>query len=233
MNHQSTSGGDAGRAAYYAAAGSWAHDVQGGLRRSRRIAWTVAAVAAAIALIEALALVLLVPLKTTTPYVFVVDRQTGYVETARPLQPGQLTQNAAVTQSNLVQYVLARETFDVNDLRPAYRKAMQLSAPTVRDQYARAMSSRNPQSPLRQYRKTTQVKVTVKSVSLLGPASALVRFDADRTEEGQAPQRTAYAAVIGFRYVQSAMTMGERFDNPLGFQVTSYRRDAEAPAGAP
>ena len=227
MNDQSTARGGPGRASYYASAGSWAEDVQGGLRRSRKVAWMVAAAAATIAILEAFALVLLMPLKTAVPYVFVVDRQTGYVESARSLEAGPLTQNAAVTQSYLVQYVLARETFDVNDLRSSYHKAMLLSAPAVRDQYARDMRPTAPDSPLRRYHKTTQVKVTVKSVSLLGPHSALIRFDTDRLEAGQSPQRSSYGAVVGFRYLQRSMPMAERFENPLGFQVTSYRRDVE------
>lgn len=223
----------ADRAAYYAAAESWAHDVHGAMRQSRRLAWIIAIVAATVAVLEALALLLMAPLKTSVPYVFVVDRQTGYVETARSLNPGPLTQNTAVTQSYLVQYVLARETFDVNDLRPNYRKVMLLSSPALREAYAQAMRPDNPASPLKLHRRTTLVQVTVKSVSMLGPASALVRFDADETDAGQPAQRSSYAAVIGFRYASEPLKMGDRFENPLGFTVTSYRRDAETVGPTP
>lgn len=227
MNHQPKTTGGFDRKAYYAAAETWAQDAEKGLRRSRTLAWTIAAAATAAAVLEAVALALLTPLKTAVPYVFVVDRQTGYVEAARSLQPGTLSQSAAVTQSYLVQYVLARETFDLNDLQAGYQKAMLLSAPAVRDQYAHQMRPADPDSPLRGYLKTTQVKAIVKSVSLLGPNSALVRFDTERTDGGQVSQRASYAAVLGFRYVQTPMPMGQRFENPLGFQVTSYRRDTE------
>ena len=42
----------------------------------------------------------------------------------------------------------------------------------------------------------------------------------------------AWTAVVAFRYTGAPMTMGDRFLNPLGFQVTSYRRDAETVAGS-
>jgi type IV secretion system protein VirB8 len=40
----------------------------------------------------------------------------------------------------------------------------------------------------------------------------------------------AYTAVIGFKFSGTPMRAEDRFLNPLGFQVTSYRRDAEVMA---
>ncbi len=74
------------------------------------------------------------------------------------------------------------------------------------------------------------VKVTVKSISLLSRTSAMVRFDAERVNGGNAPtDRRAYTAVIGFQFTGQSMRTEDRFLNPLGFQVTAYRRDAETP----
>ena len=47
---------------YYAEAASWNRDRVGAMRSSQRIAWSIAAIAAVIALLEAVALVLLTPL---------------------------------------------------------------------------------------------------------------------------------------------------------------------------
>jgi type IV secretion system protein VirB8 len=44
-------------------------------------------VAAAIAALEALAIVTMMPLKKVEPYTILVDRNTGYVETAEGLNP--------------------------------------------------------------------------------------------------------------------------------------------------
>lgn len=221
------------RRLHYQEAASWSADIHGALRASRRAAWIIAAAAVVVAVLEALALAALAPLKTVTPYVITVDRQTGYVQLASGLKGGVLTQDQAVTQSFLVQYVLARETFDATDLRENYRKVMLWSAGDARAGYQRLMQKTTPDSPLNLYTPTTLVAVTIKSVSLLTPTTALVRFDTAR-QEGGAPAGPpqSWAAVIAFRYTNAPMSMGDRFINPLGFQVTRYRRDAEAPTGA-
>lgn len=218
----------ADRPAYYADAASWSRDVHGVLRSSQRLAWIVALGLGAIAALEAVALATMMPLKTVVPYTITVDRQSGYVETARGLQPGLLSQDAAVSQAFLAQYVLAREGYDATDLQANYRKVAMWSAGDAREQYLRTMSASNPQSPMKLYPATTVAQPIIKSISLLSATSALVRFDIERRDYG-APSggRQSYAAVIGFRYTGAPMRMEDRFLNPLGFQATSYRRDSE------
>lgn len=222
------------RQAYFADAASWAADVHGSLRASRRTAWIVAGVAAGVAALEAIALIVLMPLKTVEPYTIVVDRQTGYVQTAQGLKPGVLSQDQAVAQSFLVQYVLARESFDTTDLRQDYRKVQLWSAGEAKDRYLREMAATNPASPIKLYPPTTVVQATIKSVSIIGPGQALVRFDAERRDGGAATGAVQpFSAVIAYRYSNAPLRMEDRFINPLGFQVTRYRRDAETAGALP
>ena len=213
---------------YYAAAESWADDRVSAERRMRKLAWTIAGVSAAVATLLALALLLLVPLKTVEPYVITVDRQSGAVEVATTLTEGKLTQNEAVVQSHLANYVRVRETFDATDLQTNYRRAQLLSAPSVRQAYVALMAAGNPASPLRTLSPGDTVAVKIKSVSLVGPGAALVRYDAVRTAAGgRSTSSTAYVSAISFGFAGQALRAEDRFDNPLGFQVTRYRRDAE------
>lgn len=233
----------ADRSAYYAEAATWAHDVHGSLRASRKVAWIVAGAAAAIAVLEAFALAGLVPLKSVEPYTILVDRQTGYAQVASSLEPGALSQDAAVTQAFLAQYVVARETFDLHDLQANYRKVSAWSQGSARSQYVQSMQAKNPNSPVNLNSRTTVVQTTIKSVSQIAPGSALVRFETERRDGDLAGERRSYAAVVGFRYTGAPMRNEDRLHNPLGFQVTSYRRDSEdvgaagptmvQPAGAP
>ena len=217
-----------------AAVDSWIDDPIARLERGRRLALTIAIVASGVAALEAVALATLVPLKSQTPYVITVDRQTGYAETARAVQPGPLTQDQAIAQSALVQYVIARETFDATDLRDTYRKTNLWSAGEAGRQYRETMQRANPASPLALYPPTTVVSTTVKSVSMLSQGGALVRFDTTRRDAGATGgERRAWTAVIGFRFTGAPLRMEDRFLNPLGFQVTSYRRDAESIAPTP
>jgi type IV secretion system protein VirB8 len=233
MTEFSTPRGSPERDLKYAQAQSWAADIQDTLRASRRIAWIVAAGAAVIAVCEALVILAMMPLKTVVPYTILVDRQTGYVQAESGLKPGPMSQDQAVTQSFLVQYVIARETFDAADLRENYRKVMLWSALNSRGQYQHEMDKTNPASPLQVNSPTTIVQTVVKSVSLLTASTALVRFDTVRKDAGAGNGDTrAYTAVLSFRYTGAPMRMEDRFTNPLGFQVLSYRRDADTAPGA-
>lgn len=226
--------------AYYAEASSWSADREAELRGSRRTAWIVAGVAAGIALLEAGALVLLTPLKTAVPYMLMVDRQTGFVQALDPLDQSRIAPDAALTRSFLAQYVVARESFSAPALKADYRKVALWSAEEARSQYVAQMQASNPSSPLATMPRGAQVEVQLQSVSSLGPDSALVRFATTRTDpagSGQPPQR--WAAVLTYRFTDKGMSAADRLDNPLGFQVVRYRRDAEmlpaptAPAALP
>ena len=219
--------------AYYEDAASWNSDRLEALNGSRRIAWIVASVAGAIALLEAGALLLLTPLKTVEPYTLLVDKTTGYVQPLKPLDPAAVTPDAALTQSYLVQYVIARESFDFAAVRNNYRRVALFSAGIARSGYLAAMQPSSPQNPLTLYPRGTAVETRVKSVSPVGPDAALVRFDTVKSgPNGAAEPARAWVALIRYRYSNAPMTLEDRFVNPLGFQIFEYRRDPETIAPA-
>ena len=218
------------RSGYFAQACSWAEDTRALSARSRRIAWTVAGVACAVALFEAVAIALMLPLKTVQPVTLLVDRQTGFVQALNPLEPRRIGADAALTQSLLAQYVTARESFDRATIRADYRRVALWSAGRARSAYVAAMPASNPASPFQRYSTGTTVAARVKSVSRLQDGVALVRFETqeiDRT--GRAERGRPWISVVRYRYSDAAMAFEDRLVNPLGFQVTGYRRDAEAP----
>lgn len=207
---------------------SWATSVTDDLERSNRRAWTVAIVAALVALLEAVALVYLIPLKTVEPYTLLVDRQTGNVEALAPLDAQVVAPDAALTRSFLVQYVIARESFTQTSAQDDFRKVSLWSAANVRDRYARLMASTNPQSPLSYLPNGARIQTEVKSVSALANGRSMVRFTTTRIDRGAAPQPAQHwVAVIAYDFTAASMSEADRYINPLGFQVTSYRRDAE------
>jgi type IV secretion system protein VirB8 len=230
MNKQSREALDA----YYAEAESWAKDRQEALRASRRTAWTVAGAAVAVAVLEALALLLLTPLKTVVPYTLLVDRNTGFVQALEPLDPARVSADTALTQSFLVQYVIARESFDADTLQSDYRKVALWSAETARSSYIAGIQVSSPQSPLVLYPRTTVIETRVKSVSAVGRNVAMVRFDTIRRDAGgRVEPPRPWVAVIRYRYSGEPLRLEDRMVNPLGFQVLRYRRDPEAPPPEP
>ena len=214
------------RSAYYRTATTWSLDQLDGAKRSRRLAWIVAAVAAGVAGLEAVALVILMPLKTVEPYTLLVDRQTGFVEALEPLKASQVAGDAALTQSFLVQYVIARESFDFNALRANYKKVALWSAETARTEYLLLMQPSNTSGPLGRYGRDALVDTEVKSVSPIGPNTAMIRFETRRRDQAE-PSKPS-VAIVRYRYSGEPMRTEDRYLNPLGFQVVGYRVDAEA-----
>jgi len=228
MNEQSREALDA----YYKEAATWNRDRLDALRKSQRTAWWVAGGAAAVAIVEGIALLLLMPLKTVVPYTLMVDRTTGYVQALKPLDAEKLAPDTALTQSFLVQYVIARESYDFATLQANYNKVALWSAETARSDYLNWINGSNPQSPVTIYPRSTVVETRVKSVSPVGRNVALVRFDTIRRDAGGTVQPArSWVSVIRYRFSGEPMKLEDRFVNPLGFQVVRYRRDAEsAPA---
>lgn len=219
----------ADRDAYYRQAESWNRDREDASRNSRRVAWIAASVAAFIALAEACALVALTPLKTVVPYTLLVDRQTGYVQALDPLQPSRVGADTALTQSFVVQYVIARESFDIAAAQGDYKKVAAWSEGAVRSRYIAQMQRTNPASPFNTIPRSSVVETRVKSVSVTARNTLLVRFDTQRRDEnGQVHAAQPWIAVVRYRYTGEPLTLEQRLADPLGFRVTHYQRSAEA-----
>lgn len=219
---------------YYREAESWSADRERAASSSRKFAWIVAGVAASIALLEAIALVIMLPLKTVVPYTLLVDRQTGYVQALKPLEREIVAPDRALVRSFLAQYVIAREGFDIDTLRDTYRKVALWSAGEARNRYIADVQASNPLSSLATLPRRALVDVEVRSISSLNADTVLVRFSTIRTDPGgQRQEPQLWAAVIKYRFSGEAMTATDRLLNPLGFQVVRYRRDAEMVAPQP
>lgn len=215
-------------AAYRAEAASWSDDVHGALRASARRAWWVAGIAMLVVILQAVALVLLLPLKTVVPYTILVDRQTGHAELARGVNLGPMRENEALLQSALAQYVIARETLDAADLAANYRKVGLWSKGLALQDYLKGMDRANPASVLNSANAATQIATTIKTIAPLDKDSALVRFATERRDGDGPTVHQDWAAVIRYGFSGAPLSAEDRLINPLGFQVSHYRRDAEA-----
>ena len=170
----------------------------------------------------------LLPLKSFDVVVLEVDKTTGYVEASRPLQErGDLTQNEAVTRANIVRFIRARETYDPKGLRDNFDLASLYSTGKAAADLANTYSSANTNNPVKIYGANTTVSVFVKSVIFLNDKTAAVRFSTTRSGTSVSPLTEHWVANVRFKYTSEPMRNDWRFDNPLGFQVTEYRRDQE------
>src|ERR687892_2444097 len=94
----------------------WHQDLYGSAVVSRNRWFVLGVVALIVATLEAGALMALAPLKAVEPYVIQVDNDTGMTTVLEPLKEKSLSENEAVTKFFIVKYVVARETYDPQDL---------------------------------------------------------------------------------------------------------------------
>ena len=189
--------------------------------------WFVAAIVfGALACLALVAVVTLTPLKTVQPFLVEVSNASGEVRVLRPFDVAELGPSDAVTKAFLAKYVIARETYDPQDLKENYRAVRLMSDPAEGLRVDSQLSPTNPASPLNRYQTHTVRTVRVRSVSLLNKRTAQVRFAS--TESMHTTRREeSWVAIVSFRFVNLPESEEERFINPLGFQVTAYRVDQE------
>lgn len=206
---------------------TWDQEVFANMSQSRNRAWAVAFFGMAVAVLSLICLALLLPLKTFAPYVVTVDRQSGYVEVTKGLYGGDLSQDEAVTQSNLVRYISARESYNPSILRENFDFVALLSSGEALKEFQHLWDGQNPDNPSIVFGRKAGVDVRIKSVSFLNDKTASVRFLRELHENDQT-RVSHWNAIIDFQYVQKPEKMADRFQNPLGFQITSYRINPDA-----
>jgi type IV secretion system protein VirB8 len=101
-----------------------------------------------------------------------------------------------------------------------------MSAESAMKEFRELWSANNSENPSIKLGKKTSLDIRIKSDSFIDENIASVRFLKEkRTPEGTS--ETHWNAVLEFRYSGKPMRMEDRFQNPLGFQVVSYRVSQE------
>ncbi len=215
------------RTEYYNKASTWDQEIIAGALHSRNRAWLVTGASMMISVLSLLTLLFILPLKTFEPYVVSVDKNTGYLEVAKGLSSGTLSEDQAITESNLVRYVSLREQYNPAILKENYDIIALMSGDSALKQWQQHWSAQNPDNPSKILGKEKSIDVKIKSVSFLNDKTASVRF-LKETNEKTSIKISHWNAILHFHYSQKPMRMADRFSNPLGFQVINYRVNPES-----
>ena len=203
--------------------------------RQQRNNWAKMAVGSmALALMALGTLVVILPLDEVRPFVVMVDKTTGEAEKVVQVRPATLEQQDAVLQSELVSYTVDRETFDPADNVTRIPDVMARSSANAAETLSGIWTSSSPQYPPTVYGSEVRVRVVVKSISLSpatrksAPDLARVRLTKYREEKGKATAERTFVATVGYVFQPKVgAKLEEVWKNPLGFNVVSYRIDAE------
>lgn len=220
-------------------------------KRSEKRAWQVAVSALVLCLVLAAGYFLLLPLKERTPFLVLVDPFSGNVQTSR-LVPDVLdraiTGSEALARANVQRFVLARESYDWDTLNRRFgdwQTAYLMSSPGVGSQIREEYSTKNSNSPIKLYGKTSVIRVQLLSTTVAGSGrsgntgTATVRFQRSifNKSTGALKFLDNKLATLTFKYNDNLqLDDNQRVINPLGFQIVSYKVDSDyvsSPYSAP
>lgn len=208
-------------------------------RRSERRAWWVANAASLLALLLGAGYLKVMPLKERVPFLVMADAASGNATVARmdgDFRHRSITASEAIARANVASFISLRESYDVAmmNLRD-WRAVHAMSAPDVGREYAALHATGNASSPFNTYGRNRAIRVRILSIQLLdgpdgAPNGATVRFQRSVYDKASGATRPldSRIATLGFTYnLALRMEEPDRLENPLGFQVTSYRVDAD------
>lgn len=213
--------------AYFAEAASWDLERLQAANRSKQLAWAIAATASALAITSVAAVAMLAPLKTVAPYVITVDRATGASEITSQLSGNRdASYEEAVSKYFLADYVRNREGWIPQARKEFFEGVLAMSS---RDEQARWIAfygKDNPKSPQSVFTDLDTVSVAVKSVTFVSKQVAQVRFT-KTLQRGSISTDSPAIATIAFDTTDTPTSEKQRFKNPLGLEVQTYRADLE------
>jgi type IV secretion system protein VirB8 len=225
-------------------------------KRHERRAWIVAGVASGLVAVLAFGYIYLLPLKEKEPYLVMVDPFSGTSALSRlrdDVMHRTVTSSEAINRSNIARFVIARESYDaaISNLRD-WPAVTTMATPDVLEPYLALHASDNTHSPYQVYGKSRAIRIKILSTVLIGaedgatPIGATVRFQRtmfDKASGASKPLDNKIATMAFIYKPNLRMDDQQRVENPLGFQVTSYRVDndhgntvpvaTEAPAAMP
>lgn len=211
----------------------------GEIEKSRVLAWKIAFGACVIAVINAIAIIGLTPLKTVQPYVIRYDNNTGATDIVTMFNGIEDEAQAEISAKYFsAMYVNLLESYDWYTLQSQVDKLMMFSNKDMQQRINNKYAM--PDAPHKIYENSKRVEVKINNVSIIDKNGLVqVRFtktivptnggnyNAQEQTLSPEPQVKKYIATIGYEYVKTPAVDDVRLVNPFGFTVISYRVDEE------
>ena len=139
----------------------------------------------------------------------------------------EISANEAINNFFIVQYIRARENYVSSDLSRNYNVVRLMSeSAKVYKEFVQQANPNNPRSNAARLGTNGTRKVKFKSITYLNPKLVQARVLIEERAESNLAQQHLII-LLGFNYVNMALTLEERYINPLGFIVTDYRVDED------
>lgn len=197
--------------------------------KSTKTAWYIAAAGMFIGVLGVASTTLMATQEPPLPVVVRVDASTGIVDVMNTLKNGKTNYEESVNKYFTQLYVRYREGYSDELKEDYYYNVGLMSVGVEQQKYFDAFNPKNPRSPINIYGPYAKVKIQIKGTSFIKSNVALVRYIKSIETGAGKPETSHWAATITFKYSSANMNEKDRGINPLGFQVTEYRNDPDAP----
>ena len=221
---------------YFAQACSWADDRFGTIEASRNRYRAAFLLALLLNSALALAIAMMMPLKQTEP--LLIHHYSNGLTMVEPIKDKQQLINQAQIESDLVRYVVNRESFDVSSYRAQFELVNLLSASDVARDYVDTQRKNNPKSPLNELGTQISRAVHIYSINFIDRESLnatekhakaknhrdlaeVVFAMLDKNKSGTEVAHH-YTALISWRYLGMPTAPEARWKNFNGFEITRY-----------
>lgn len=219
----------AGRAesqGYYQQASDWYDELYTASVISRNRYRLLALVLLLMVVIHLGLLLWLLPNQKVVP-LLVNHYQDGRVDVV-PVSETLLKPSQMMVDSDLVRYVVNRESFDRHSYEQQYRLIGDLSSPAVMKQYQRQQRMQRKQSPIQLMRKGVYRTVFVDSVVMLDARKQLAQVNYVVSDHDNVHNRVSskpFTALLRWHYGAVSRSPWRRWHNWNGFKVDDYQRE--------
>lgn len=216
----------------FAKGSQWDADRVSSALASRRRAYIVAGAEAVIIVALVIAIVVMLPLRRTIPYIVERDKATGNIEVLQPFDNRRIGKKELEDEYWARLYVKAREQYNWWMIGADYEMVSRLTDPTIFPDYGSQFAGEKSMDKVFGAATDRSIKILSVTPSPTQVGHMTVRFERTTKTKGMVVEApTIFVAQLVFRY--SNKIVGATADlqqNPLGYEVINYRRDAEVGA---
>jgi type IV secretion system protein VirB8 len=210
---------------------NWYKDRYQAVMLQRRLLMGITVLSMIATLAAVIVIAQMVPLKGVEPFLIQVDPKSGITQMVNPLTAKEITSLESINNYFIVQYIRARESYNVRDISNNYAIVRVMSdAEKVYGLFKREANPSNPQSVAARMGGAGSRVVKFKSISYSPnkPNQAQVRLLIEETAANGGTLQYHKIASLVFEYAKLDLTSEERYINPLGFRIMEYRVDEDA-----
>jgi len=165
---------------------------------------------------------------TIEPFVIEIEKKSGIVQLVDPVTVKQYSADKVLNYHFIAEYIKAREVFDkYNYNYNYYTKVRLFSSSNVYNEFRNYISSQNMDDLFNLYSGFVENKFKIRSIQKLYDDTFQVRFTVEFIRKDGSSVRKNKIVIMSYKYASLEMNDQQRYVNPLGFQVTSYRVDDE------